>query len=294
MAATRVEYETEQEWLAARRIGGSTIAMLMGDSDYGGPFIGWLELTDRMPPSKHQYAIARGSYNESFILRYAISAGLVPAMEHVDRVIYHGDVEWETASPDAEGDECGAEVKCRSSRQAHKYGKDKFPASDEAQCRWNMMLADVPVWYLIVEIDSQEPVVYTIERDYEWDRRARGVAAKFWHDHIVTDEPPEPDGFDECGRWLCAKYPQETGRIINLETYEKADDVAELALSYCEARDAIARAKLHQKEVTQKLQVLMEINDGFKGVVRGKRITATMKARGGRGVRVPYIQVKDA
>ena len=201
------------EWLAKRKlgIGGSDISAIAGVNPYYSATDVLLDKLGLSEPKVETEAMYWGTALEPVIAdRFASDYGLQleRGVLTIDRERPHllGTPDYLIANKP-----CGLEVKTVGLRQAKFWGEegtDQAPRPYLTQCHWYMMLTGMDEWYIAALVAGQDFRVYHITRDREIEEILRGLAEKFWHDHILTQSHPDPTSLAVEINYLKARFPK--------------------------------------------------------------------------------------
>lgn len=281
MTATRRTFATRSEWLAARRIGSSDVAPILGLSTYRGPSDVYERLVVGTPDTGDSADAARGRLLEPRVLREwsrATGTALLPQEPHT---LYIRD-EWASASPDALAAD-GRVVEAKTDRFRDRWGEPLTIErwSPEAatvvrrdyylQVSHQLYVLDRDVADLAVLLPGDDPFlpelrIYTIRRDLEVEEALVGTLRAWWQDHVVARVPPPPDGTDAASRLLARQQRQGSRKATGPEV--------QLAAAYATARRNAADWEAHRKTLGQQLVNLagdasrLELPRGHVTVVR--------------------------
>lgn len=131
------------------------------------------------------------------------------------------------------------EIKCPTWRTKGDWGHDgsqQFPLKYRIQCLIQMAVTGVRSCDLTALIEGEDEVrVYPVAWDEELAELVIDRLRRFWHDHVVTKEPPPADGSASASEMLSKRFPKNTGTtrpasdetIVSLTTGDTwAGDVA--------------------------------------------------------------------
>lgn len=245
------------EQLAIRKDGitATDVAAIVKLHPYKRPVDVWMDKTDRAIPffgnprtkwGNILEAPVRDDYAERYNVRVEVPGTLT-----------HPGVEWAKATPDgicyvprSSYPSNGLEIKTHSWRAADDYGdpgSDEVPMYELVQCAWNMFVTGLDRWDLVAFIDNQ-PVDFHLYRDDELIEMLREEAERFRVDHVLADEPPEPDGSESYDRYLSTTYSHK------LADYLSIDDMPEAM----NAMLALRRALEELESTTNEVEVLKQ------------------------------------
>jgi putative phage-type endonuclease len=219
------------QWLATRRagLGGSEVSTLVGLTRYESPYELWLDKTGQVPlvddaPSE---AAEMGTLLEPVVRdRFAAVHGLT-----VDVIGTYRSQEWPwmIANPDGLcSDGAGYEGKTCSQWLAHQWKDGQTADHAELQAQWGMAVTGLPAWHVAVLIGGQHNEYRLVERDDELIAVLVDVSRRFWHDHVLTGQPPAWGGSDAAIRYLTDRYPTAGADTIADIDVDERDEIARL------------------------------------------------------------------
>lgn len=260
-------------------LGASEVATALGlipDSDvFSRPIDVWLEKTgaERVTP------IARGRTDAGNRLEAVVRdwyAEVAGSRIKPSKTLIHPDHPWVSCTPDSleypdasvsTGEWLGEAVKPRRNIQIKLVGArpsfgwpginsiDDFdgslilnpaegiPQYYRVQVEWEMgilhRLHGIEETHLVALLGGTDLRVYEVKRDVELYDALFEAASKFWHDYVVADVPPPPDGSEAFKRFLNRKYP--VAERPDLEPMPP--EVEEVARRYIRARNIESKAK---------------------------------------------------
>jgi putative phage-type endonuclease len=218
------------EWLGWRRggIGGSDVAALMGLSPWSSPWKVWAdkcgllplddELDDDDPREAGRWledAIARW-----FAFRYDLTVvGEQTRCTHPEHPHHRCTVDG-FVFPGHPGPVFLDEAHEVLEVKHEAYGKpwDDIPAHYQCQGQWQMYVTGTERVHFAV-LHGRRLRRYVLERDD--DDIALMVAAvdTFWHDHVLTGEPPPVDGSAATADAIAAVYPGDDTEPVELDPH---------------------------------------------------------------------------
>ncbi len=261
-------------WLAARRtgLGGSEVSTLVGLTRYESPYELWLDKTGQVPlvdeaPSE---AAEMGTLLEPVVrARFAAVHRLT-----VDVVGTYRSREWPwmIANPDGIcSDGTGFEGKTASLWLAHQWKDGQTADHAELQAQWGMAVTGLPAWHVAALIGGQRNEYRLVERDEELIGVLVDVSRRFWHDHVLTGEPPAWDGSDAAVRYLTDRYPTAHADIIADIDVAERDEIARLREKTLSGEKA---AKADSEALKNRVRAL--IGDGEQ-LMCGDAVVATWR-----------------
>jgi putative phage-type endonuclease len=206
------------------------LAALSGQHPHRSPVNVWEEKVGLAPPFAGNDRTKWGELLEPVVRSdYADRIG---AHIEVHGTLTHPKVPRHKATPDglvyvgaAPDPDRGLEVKCHTVHERWRYGEpgtDEVPVYEFYQCAWNMYVAGLPRWDLVLFSDNQ-PTDYVIMRDLELEAGMVEMADRFWQDHVVTKIPPQPDGSDAFGDYVARLFKKHRVDMVDAdqETVER-------------------------------------------------------------------------
>lgn len=183
------------EWLMNRRKGitGTDVGKIMGVSKWGTAMDVWRDKMGLNLPIEDNESMLWGRILEDVI-----------AMEYSRRndvayykptTIKYGKETWMLGSPDGiivdeQGkDLYGLEIKTSRSFKTFSSG---IPADYEYQCRWYMMIMDMPHWDLAALIMGSEYKQFRVERDMNIEEEMIKKCGDFWFNNVLAQVPVVP------------------------------------------------------------------------------------------------------
>jgi len=161
------------------------------------------------------------------------------------------------------------EVKTTAAHGRHRWGasrSDDIPEHYACQVQAYLKALDYPIAHVAVLFGGQELEAFTVRRDRDVGDMLFEAAEQFWTEHVLTGEPPPPDGSPACRRYFERKRPSS-------KTVRPATDIeTELAV---ELRDVKARiSELGERKSEIENRILGELGEtyGIEGAFG--RITA--------------------
>lgn len=259
MLTRATTYESRDAWLAARKVGSSDVAPILGLSPYRTAWDVYARLVegDRGPDAGP--AAARGTLLEPVVLRRYSEATGIRLTRPPPHTLYTRD-EWATASPDALAD--GLVVEAKTDRDRSRWGEPTTIErwTDEAasivrpdyylQTAHQMYVLDLPAADLAVLVPGDDPFlpelrIYRLVRDLDVEQRLVATLRAWWERHVVARVPPPLDGSDAASRHLATQHREGTRAATPAE--------AQLVIQYELARRVEAQAEDTRRRVGQAL-----------------------------------------
>jgi len=259
-----VTLPSHEAWLAARRIGGSDVAAILGQSAYRTGWDVYARLVLGEPDFGGNDATRRGQALEPLVLReYAAATGV--QLERIPPFTLFRRDEWATASVDALGRKPGGPRRIAEAKTDRDRSRWGAPCTIE---RWEpehaqivrkdyylqgahyMFVLDLDVVDLAVLLPGDDPFVpelrvYTLLRDRDLEAAMVDRLRSWWETHVVGRVPPELDGSDAAGRYL-ARRNRAGSRPATLAEVQ-------LAAEYETAKAMANKWDAHRKLIGQRL-----------------------------------------
>lgn len=89
------------------------------------------------------------------------------------------------------------------------------PAGKRIQCAWYMALYQVERWVLAALVDTSRRKTYELHRDRQVEDYLLEEADLFWRRHVLTGEPPPPDGSKSFKTYLAKRFADHDAVIIS-------------------------------------------------------------------------------
>lgn len=250
------------------RITGSTLAMALGISKFGGPIDAWEIICkgeEKVDPNSEH--IRRGRFLEDPIrawaaLKYGLSL-VGPVGDNGVSTVVHPVHKWLAATSDGYVLEQGRRVEpieIKSPGAGFDWGKDgtsDIPEYYLPQCALQMACNAMSTIRVFALIGGQLRM-YRLHRHEELERFVISASKDFYYRYIVTGVPPPIDGSKSYTKHLQSIYPDIKQDVLLADDKQK-----ELLRQYMAARDAAKAAEEHRQLIEN--QLLESIGDA-KGV----------------------------
>jgi len=240
MKTTTLSAEDRKKRL--NRITASTVAAVLGYSQWETPFSAWLDITGQSEREENM-DMALGIALEPVLIRYAVES-----LDYTDHIqpgtMLLTGFPWMAATPDAlcPKEKVGVEVKNRNDhmRQFFKgspedaeFGNDLIPVADNMQCQWGMLATGYDEWVFCVYFGGRDFRIYRIRRDVDLLGAMIEAAHDWWKQHVDPDGPremPEVDGREPTRKALTKHFGSpDKDKIAATEGHrEKARRIREL------------------------------------------------------------------
>ena len=228
-------------------IGGSDVAAILGVDPRRDAFSVWQEKRGESHPTPATWRMKLGKIVERAIgdCYQELTGREIVWLDETQRSPVR---EWMVVTPDAVclNELRGLDAKMVSWDQRHKWG-DKpadVPVEYQLQVRYYMAALDYPVWDIAALIGMEEPVIYSFERDLEYEGLILDALEEFWQDYIVAGRQPPVGGSEASRQWLKHRFPRHR------EPLRKATEIEAAAL------DAYAQVRIEEKAAQSEKQRL--------------------------------------
>jgi putative phage-type endonuclease len=192
-AESNLEYANRDlsDWLRNRRTGitGTDVGKIMGVSKWGSPQDVWKDKVGISQPIEDNESMLWGRILEDVI---AMEYSRRNAVRYYKPETLRGKEDWMIGSPDgiivndSNEDEYGLEVKTSRSLKTFSNG---IPADYEYQCRWYMMICDLPYWDLAALIMGSQYQQFRVMRDNDIEEQMIKTCGDFWFNHVKALVP---------------------------------------------------------------------------------------------------------
>lgn len=92
------------------------------------------------------------------------------------------------------------------------------PGAKRIQCAWYMSLYRVDVCYLIALVDTHLRRTFVLHRDQDLEDMLLEETERFWTRHVLTGDPPPPDGTERYTRYLRDRFGKHGTDLIESTT----------------------------------------------------------------------------
>lgn len=181
------------EWLKNRRTGitGTDVGKIMGVSKWGTAQDVWKDKVGVSVPIEDNESMLWGRILEDVVaLEYARRNCI---RYYKPEQTIRGKEDWMLGSPDGiivndkNEDEYGLEIKTSRSLKTFSVG---IPADYEYQCRWYMMITNLPYWDLAALVMGSEYKQFRVERDMGLEEEMIKKCGDFWFNNVKALVPP--------------------------------------------------------------------------------------------------------
>jgi putative phage-type endonuclease len=269
------------------RIGGSDIAALMGESNYGSPWSVWAEKVGAIPPDLERTEAQQfGLDAEEWLARaFTKATGLHVFGEQLmirDVDAPHRGATLDGLVGESPNSDIGSAIATWQAKTDRQLGPkwetwENVPARIYLQCMWEMGCAKVTTgWLSVMHAGLHIEHIEIPWNQGVWDEMCR-VADAFWFDHVVTGIAPPVDGSDATFDALAAAYPEH----IEGDMVEIDPDALD------EWHDATAVRKAAERlEKDAKARLVAAIGAAEYGAINGQPVV-TFRQQAGRTTECP-------
>jgi putative phage-type endonuclease len=282
MSARLIPTSSEEEWLAARRLGitASEIAVLMGLSPYSSPFALFHRKTGALPAEEDKAVFERGHVLEPYIAEKFSQRRPEFVVAGDGRELYaHQDRPWQLATPDRlvwerdndrfwpGGDyqnlpDAVLETKTDAGGDWGDEGSDDIPVHYRCQVLWQMDVMGVTTGFvacLMVRPWKIRVYELTLDGAARIDLKVMRNEAREFLDRIDLGDPPDVDWRPATGEALRRLHPSVVDKDIPIGPA--------LRIQYQAAVRRYGEAKQRKALLTNR--VLDAIGDGRRAVATG-------------------------
>lgn len=246
---------TREQWLEERRkgIGGSDAAAIAGLSRYRSPIQVYMDKLGLIEPPEENEAMYWGRKLEDIVAEeFSIRTGL--KVRRRNAILQHPEYPFMLANVDRliVGKNEGLECKTTSAYRADEWKDDEIPWEYAIQCYHYMAVTGYKAWWIAALIGGNQFIYKRIERDESIINNLIKIESDFWHNHVLKQIPPDPDGSDASTEILKQLYPESNG-----ETIELPPDVESLIEQYEQAKEEEKAAAERKREAENKIKAIM-------------------------------------
>jgi len=268
MAAIRLANTAEiprEDWLNARRggIGGSDAPAILGLDRYRSPFDVYADKLGLKPEQEDNEAMRQGRDLEQYVAeRFMEATG--KKVRRRNGILQHPEHPWMIANIDrwVVGENAGMEAKTTSVLNKTKFAQGEYPPNYYVQCVHYMAVTGAERWYLAVLVLNKAFHVFTIERDEAEIAALVEAERYFWHEHVLKQVPPTPDGSESTSEIIKQFFP-EARQKDSVPIFGYEDKIR----SYLDLDAQIKELERQQEALRQELQ--LAIGDAEIGRAQG-------------------------
>lgn len=122
------------------------------------------------------------------------------------------------------------------------------PPDKRIQCAWYMALTGVAVAYLACLVDTHLRRTFVLHRDQQIEDMLLTEVDQFWRKHVLTGDPPPPDGTERYRKYLSGRYKTPHSAELVMSTPE-----VELAV------EALLAVKRDQKKLERDREMAEQV-----------------------------------
>ena len=162
------------------------------------------------------------------------------------------------------GQQAGLECKIVSPYSADKWKDGLIPLHYQMQVQHYLAVSGFEKWYVAALIFGREFLVREIKRDEELISYLIKIEERFWNDHVVPRNMPDPDGTKSCSELIAKMYfkVDHTKTVELIGCHDMLNRRAELS-------DLIGKMETERTAIDQKIKLQMEdaetaYTDGYR------------------------------
>lgn len=213
------------EWLNWRRggIGASDVAGILNLSPWASPFSVWASKVDDTDDTHDTDAMEFGRRAEIMVAPwFADRTGLTVVGEQTRCA--HRDDPWKMCtvdgfvldSPNSQMADALGVLEIKTTSASADEWANEIPVNYRCQATWAMHVTDQPhCWFAVLHLAFGRPrfEVYQFDRDPDEETFVVDACTRFWHDHVLTGEPPAVDGHQATTDAIKAHWPTADGSL---------------------------------------------------------------------------------
>lgn len=251
-----------KEQLAMRLtgIGSSDIAQVVGCSPFGDASKLWLVKRGSWTEPDNS-ATRAGTWLEDGVANWAANdKGW--KLQRVNHTLRHPRKEfsWVLATPDR-FKLCGkkrsgmVEIKTSESLELHGWGEegtDQIPKHIRCQVQWQMTVTGQPRCDVVLFTFRDRFLhFYEVMHSPALEDALLDAGGRFWHDHVLKDEPPDMDpGSPFAGKYLAQMFKQKDGEVVQAPL--TSDTIAQqLHRAQADLVDAAQRKEIAENQLKE-------------------------------------------
>lgn len=206
----------KSEWLKLRQlgIGGSDVAAILGLSKYRSILHVYAAKTaEELAEDEDNEAMYWGRQHEDMLREEFVRRHehLGYQVRKLDKILRHPEHPWAIANLDgiilAPGGGTGI-LECKTSSEwlLDQWKDDQVPMYYITQLQWYLFVTDLDWGYFSTLIGGNKYRSPRIARDDELINLMFDRCSAFWHDNVLRQIPPEPDGTEASTKYLNERY----------------------------------------------------------------------------------------
>jgi len=243
----RIDHDEWLEW-RQKGIGGSDIAAICGMSRYKSPMAVYLDKIGELPPVEDNPKMKAGRILEPVVADwFAEETGMKVWRQNA--IFQHPQYPFMLANIDRwlPGQNAGLECKNTSEYSRHDWEGTQAPTEYILQCNHYMAVTGADRWYIAVLIGGWDFQWRVIERDEELIKNLITIEHEFWHEHVLTKNPPAFSHQDT--ELLKGIFPTSTaGERVDLPE-DAYDDIQGIYQARADKADAERRLETHKNRI---------------------------------------------
>lgn len=171
------------------------------------------------------------------------------------------------------GDKGGMDAKTRRLKTGWgKNGTSHIPLDVEVQMRVYMEVFDVE-WWDVAVLFGFDFQIMPLKRDEKLGQDMLEIARDWWQKHIISDEPPNPDGTKNTKDVLQRMYRVRENALLRPATADELDIHKELL----KVRNEYSQISERKTELENQLRHAIGQDDGIVGVATWKQAKPRMR-----------------
>lgn len=250
---------SHEDWLRTRKlgIGGSEAAAIAGLNPWSSPLRIYMDkVSDEVEAIPDNERMRIGRDLEDYVAkRFADETG--KKVRRLNSMLQHKEHTFMLANLDRVVVGENAFLECKTTNSyAKKEWEEGIPLHYELQCLHYMAVGGYDCCYIAALIGNEKFIWKRIERDEETIQNLIHIEHDFWHNNVLKQIPPEPDGSSEYSEILKKKYAYSEDSQIELDGsfVEKVERIDVL-------KDLIKDMDTEKTQLEQQIQAQMEFNE---------------------------------
>lgn len=190
--------DTYEKWQEERfrGLGASDASTVFGVNPYKNTYDLWAEKTRRAIPELPKRILRYGQLNETIVREAYEEDNEVTVWHEPNLMFQHAEDDWLRYSPDGLVQEFPRLFEAKTARRNNEW-RDEASDHAEAQVSAGMAVIGLPEADADIKVmiggDPDNMLQYTIPYVQNVVDTIREELARFWHDHVLKDVPPQPD-----------------------------------------------------------------------------------------------------
>lgn len=193
-----IDLPTYEDWQVERfkGLGASDASTVFGVNPYQSKYDLWALKTGRAQPQLPKRILRYGQINEQIVREAYEEDNEVTVWHRPNFMFQHIEDDWLRYSPDGLVQEFPRLFEAKTARRDNEW---RTESSDHAEAQVSAGMAVIGSSQVDADIkvmvggDPDNMLQFTIPYSQDVVDAVREEMARFWHDHIVKDVPPEPD-----------------------------------------------------------------------------------------------------